>query len=250
MIFQSPLEELLASPELMTIGITTIIFIIINLILGISMIYKGIISNYHIAIYISSIFFVGITLWGGVVVLFLAALIFNFELPLQIYFIIHMGFTLVLIFFWMVGITDLANIKGKKRKNFLIIFGIILATMQILYDIMIFVNPLALGTYESVIQIDYRGLTSLYQLMLLFFFTIPAGWIAYESYKAENPTIRLKARFLILYVLGITVGAILEIFLAGYLGSIIAKIIISPTMVAGYFGFMLPEKVEKFILNK
>lgn len=255
MIFQYR-NTLLASPELMLVGIITTIYIMINVLLGLVMIYRGIEVKNYTMLYVSGIFFAGISAWGGILFYFLSILILDVYYPTTIYFLVQGGFLWVFEFLWIVGVSDLAKIKGKKRRNLLIIVGSLFATLEIIYWIAAIFAPDLLGTIDNLFVPDYAALSEFYLLAGISFFTIGGAWIGIESYKSKVPKVKLKSYFLLLYVILITVGSILEIFRAtifgelAIIGSLLAKIVLTAGMFSGYIGFMLPPPIAKIFLDK
>lgn len=255
MIFQYR-DVLLSSHELMLVGIINTIFIVINILMGCVMIYRGIEVKNYTMLYVSGVFFAGISAWGGILFYFLSILILNVYYPTTVYFLVQGGFLWVLLFLWIVGLSDLAMIKGKRRRNLLIFVGSLFATLEIIYWIVAIFAPDLLGTIDNLFIPEYAALSEFYLLAGISVFTIGGAWIGKESYKSKIPKIKLKSYFLILYVILITAGSILEIFRAtifgelAIIGSILAKILLTTGMFSGYIGFMLPSLIVKIFLGE
>ncbi len=256
MIFQTPLEILFIVPQLMLIGIITTIFVGINLFLGFSMLYQGIKTKNSTIIYIGAIFFVGVEAWGGVVFNFIVVLIFNVIPPWQLYFLVHGGFLFILNFIWLLGVTELANIEGKKRAILMVVIGIFFAILEIIYITIIFTDytllgvPVILGELgEAPIQVDYTLYSFLFLMINLSTFTIVISWFVKGTFKADDKRLRIKSRFLLVYVIGVTGGGLFEIFVPGLEVSIIVKVILTFSMVMGYFGFLLPPRIEQIFVK-
>lgn len=270
MILQIPnlREILLAQPGLMTIGVTVVLFVAFNLILGFLMVFKGIKNKNRTVIYIGMIFFAGATCWGGVVFNFFYILILN-SFPDWIwfaFFLIMGGFLFIFHFFWIMGISNLTSIKGKQRIWFLIILGVVVAGLEGSYWVILLTN---IGLFSTKLQFPfiptYSYIGYFYLTVSLSFFTIGGSWIAIESYKSQDPRLRLKSKFLIIYVIGITIGSLLEIYNiiesiliplygisllnASIIASYTAKIILTISVICGYIGFMLPKRIERLFLK-
>lgn len=274
-------DILLGQPGLMTIAVTIVIFILINLILAIIMIYKGIKMKYYTMILISGIFFAGVSAWGGVVFNLMYILITD-TFPAWIwmaYFITQGGFLFLFHFIWIAGVVKLANIKKNKQKYLLIIVGIIIAMLEGSYWTVIVINSNLLtsvtnpfvitnvGLLGSVIFpfiVYYSPLNYFYLTFSLSFFTIAGSWIAINSYKSSDPRLKLKSKFLLVWVILVTVGSLMEIYrpylIAIFLPSLnemdavillsnIAKILLTIAVFCGYLGFMLPKRIEKVFLK-
>jgi len=214
------------------------------------------------------IFFAGLSAWGGVFFNTMWILITD-TFPVWIwtaYFMIQGGLLFVFHFLWVIGATNLTNLKSSSRKTFLIIVGIILGISQISWWIIVFTDISLFGTPSFPFSVDYSWISYIYLTYSLLIFTLGVGWIAYESGKTTDARIRLKSKFLWIYVIGITFGSFLEIYspieiiletyyavehlTAVVIASGIAKAILTFSVLCGYIGFMLPTFVEKMFLKE
>jgi hypothetical protein len=239
------------------------------------MIRKGIKMKYNIIIYISFIFLAGVLAWGGVLFNSIIILVFDAfpEYIWTLYFIVQGGFLFIVHFIWYIGISKLTSIEGKRRKYFLGILGLIIAILQISYWYWIFIEqvPLAVQTFGPLATTDfqtvlgtavfpfivfYSEISYIYLTISLLFFIFGVGWIVVESFGAKKPRVRLKSRFLTIYIIGIAFGSIMEIYrnllfswMDPVLASIIAKIILTIAVLSGYIGFVLPPSIERLFLE-
>ncbi|MFX1479162.1 MAG: hypothetical protein ACFFCI_13600, partial [Promethearchaeota archaeon] len=111
MIFQYR-DYLVGNGGLMTIGITIIIFILLNIILGLIMIIKGIKRKYYTTVLIAAIFFAGISAWGGVLFNFFYIIITD-TFPSWIFkafFMLQGGALFIFHFIWIAGVSKLTSI--------------------------------------------------------------------------------------------------------------------------------------------
>jgi hypothetical protein len=266
MIFQYR-DFLLGNSGLMTIAITIVLFILLNLILGLWMIYKGIKMKQYTMIFIAAIFFAGLSSWGGVV-FNLAYILIMDQFPVWIwtaYFIVQGGFLFIFHFIWIIGIVKLSGLSKSKKTYLLIIVGIIVAVLEGSYWTIIFTDRTLFGIASFPFIVTYSPLSYFYLTTSLMFFVVGICWMIIRTYKSDEPRVRLKSRFLIIYVIGIAFGSILEIYdpietiLVGYysfspldaaiIASYIAKIILVIAVVSGYIGWMLPKRIEKLFLK-
>jgi hypothetical protein len=70
-----------------------------------------------------------------------------------------------------------------------------------------------------------------------------------SSIKADNPTIKLKGKFLLIAFLSFTVGTVLDFAIPATLTYVIARIILFTSTVEFYIGLMLPKFIEKIFLK-
>ena len=259
-------DFLLGVPGLMTIAITIVIFIILNLILAIIMIYKGIKMKYYTMLLISGIFFAGVSAWGGVVFNLMYILITD-TFPTWIwtaYFITQGGFLFLFHFIWIAGVAKLANISKNKQKYLLIIVGILIAILEGVYWTIIFTNISLLGVTSFPFIIDYSWISYFYLTTSLGFFVVGGFWISISSLRSSDSRLKLKSKFLLVWVILILFGSIIEIYRpiwislflssldvmdAAIILSYTAKIILTIAVISGYIGFMLPKRIEKVFLK-
>lgn len=265
-------DYLLDSPGLMNIGVTIIIFIVINLILALIMIIKGLRTKYYRMCLIGFVFICGVSAWGGVAYNFLYILITD-DFPTWIfyaYFMVQGGTLFVLHYIWIVGISKLTSIKKKTRIYFLILFGIFIATLQVSWWLCIYIDLDILGDLPGYFPgfpfiVDYTPATYFYLTISLSFFTIGGTWLVIESFKSTDSKIKLKGKFLLVWVILITIGSLSEIydpietFLenvydmdpldAAVWGSAINKIGLTIGVISAYIGFILPRRIEKLFLK-
>ena len=260
-------DILLGNSQLMIITITIVVFILINIVLGFTMIYKGIKSKTYVYSYIGAIFFAGVSAWGGVLYNFIYILITD-AFPVQIwtsFFVIQGGFLFVFHIIWIYGVTKISKITEKQRKTLMIVVVIFNAILELTYWIIILTDVSILGTPSFPFIVTYSPVSYFYLTSSLMFFTIAGGWIAIVSFKEDDPKIKLRGKFLIVYVILITVGSILEIYDpletlmvgvlsmgtldAAVIASLIAKVLLTIAVISGYLGFMLPKQVQKIFIK-
>ena len=222
----------------------------------------------YVYCYISAIFFAGISSWGGVLFNFMYILIFD-QFPSQIwntYFIIQGGFLFILHIIWILGVLKLSTIEDKKRRILGIIVGILNLILQVTYWIIIFSDIGILGAPSFPFVVTYSPVSYFYLTASLLYFTIACGWLAIMSVKSDDQKIKLRGKFLLIYVILITIGSIFEIYDpletiivqfysiavldAAVIASIIAKIILTLAVFSGYVGFMLPKRIKKIFLKE
>jgi hypothetical protein len=267
MIFQYR-DFLLDNSGLMNIGITIIVFVVLNLILALLMIIKGLRMKYYTMSLIGFVFLAGVSAWGGVVFNFLYIIIAD-DFPSWIwyaYFMIQGGLLFVFHYIWIIGMTKLTSIKKKTRITFLIIFGIFIALMEASWWLLIVINVDLLGDPRSFpFIVDYTPASYFYLTTSLAFFTIGGTWLVIESFRSSDPKVKLKAKFLLIWVILITLGSLSEIYdpieniLTHYYdmdpldaavwGSYINKIGLTIGVFSAYIGFTLPKFVERIFLK-
>ena len=129
-----------------------------------------------------------------------------------------------------------------------IIIGII---MELIFFILLFVDPKLIGEVISPIDADYNLFITIYQFFLVLYMLITGILFGKASLKVDDAEIRLKGTLLILAFISFVLGAILEI-LSGLsiVILIIARLILISSSFEFYGGFLLPEWMKKLFLRK
>jgi len=107
---------LILSLELMLLGIFTLIYVAIVLIIGISIITRYFQIKNKILLY-TGIGLIGIAFpWSGVVLNFISIIMFDRIPPMELHFFLHGGMSAIFLFFWLMVILNLTGIESGKRE--------------------------------------------------------------------------------------------------------------------------------------
>ena len=114
-------------------------------------------------------------------------------------------------------------------------------------------------------MIKCSPLSYFYLTTSLEFFVVGGLWISIASFKSNDPRLKLKSKFLLVWVILIAFRSILEIYdpmetimvtyfafnliYAAIIASFTAKIILTIAVICSYIGFMLPKRIEKIFLK-
>ncbi len=232
-------------------GSFSLIFVIISVFIGILFLLKYRQYKSKLIFLFGILLLLLISSWYASSSSFIIALIFNgtgYMTTPHIYFII--GFTPLPIaaFIWSIVFTDL--VYQAKKKTFRMIFGFIGIIMEIIFFILLLIDPRLIGEVISPIDADYDLFITFYQFFLVIYMLITGILFGRASLKAENPEIRLKGRLLIIAFVSFVLGAILEI-LSGIsvIIMIIARLVLISSSIEFYGGFMLPNWMKKLFLR-
>lgn len=230
-------------------GISQIIFVIIVWIVGIK------IASKYVKLEQKNLLFVGIVWiglsepWFATVVAFVLALFFGISTSVEAFLLIGFVFTPVTMVLWVYVITDF--IYKEKQKIILLIIGIYGLLFEILFLFLLFTQPSLLAEMISPWRIVFKPIIQLWIISLLVLFAATSAFFCRDSLRSENPKIRLKGKFLLLAFITYIIGGILETFYTPVIYMILIKRAV--TIIASiefYFGFILPEWVEKLFLKK
>ena len=167
----------------------------------------------------------------------------------QAYFIIGFIPLPIVAFIWSIAFTDL--VYQTKKKIFRMVFGIMGIIMELIFFILLFIDPKLIGEVISPIDADYNLFITIYQFFLVLYMLITGILFGKESKKVDDAEINLKGTLLILAFISFVLGAILEI-LSGLsiVILIIARLILISSSFEFYGGFILPEWMKTLFLRK
>ncbi|TXT58006.1 MAG: conserved membrane protein of unknown function [Promethearchaeota archaeon] len=245
----NPLNFLLENLEFLILGITTLLFVIVTLIISGKMIYRGIKLELKTISYVGIEYFGVASCWFGVTFNFIIILFFNIIPPWELHFIAHGGIVSIAQIFWVFAMTELLPIKttqGKIIKILAIVFGL---SVEILYIIIIFTNISWLGTPVAPIQIVYGWFSYIYLMGELIVFLSFGFWFVKESLRADDTKIRLKGKFLAFSFVIFTLASILEVFFQEIWIFVFARITVTCSAFFFYIGFLLPKKIENIFIK-
>ena len=186
--------------------------------------------------------------WWAVSISFLLVVFTGKALPLNIFFLIGFIFLPVVIEIWMVIMTNLMW-KGQQ-KIILIGTGIIVALFEIIFLFFLINEISMLGQEVGTFDVKYELFMLVYLSVLLFVVIITGLSFAIESFKSDNPEIKLKGRFLLLAFISFVIGSFISISSGdSIIILVIAKIVIISSAFEFYCGFTLPDSIKKLFLK-
>ena len=230
-------------------GISQIVFVVIVWIVGIK------IASKYVKMEQKNLLFVGIVWiglsepWLATVVAFMLAFLFGISTTVEAFLLIGFAFTPISMVLWVYVITDF--IYKEKQKIILLIVGIYGLMFEILFLSILFTQPTLLAEMISPWRIVFKLPIQLWIISLLGMFAVTSSFFCRESLRSDNPKIRLKGKFLLLAFITFIFGGILETFYTPLIYMILIKRAVTITAsIEFYFGFILPEWVEKLLLKK
>ncbi|TXT53390.1 MAG: conserved membrane protein of unknown function [Promethearchaeota archaeon] len=253
MIYQNwvtdPLAFLLDNIEFMLLGITTLAFVIVTLLISGKMMHRGIKLQMKTISYVGFAYFGVASCWFGVTLNFITIILFNALPPWELHFFVHGGIVTIAQVFWIIAMSELLAFKDKTQKILKALTIGIGSAVEVTYIIIIFTNISWLGTPVAPIQVVYGPFSYGYLMIELMVFLIFGFLFVKESLKAEDPKIRLKGKFLASSFTVFTIASFLEVFFQEIWVFIIGRLIVMSSALLFYIGFLLPRKIEEFILK-
>ncbi|MFX1277544.1 MAG: hypothetical protein ACFFBP_08850 [Promethearchaeota archaeon] len=240
---------ILTIPDMIS-GISTLIFLIISMSIGLLIILK------YFKFKSKSFLFIGLAFFGlyfhyipvvvNVIYTFLTQDLIN-----EVEFNLLLGFTPMPFFviFWYLGFTELAF--ENKRKIFMTIIVIWSIIFIIIFFGLIFTNNAS--TLASVVnpvkmtfQPPFIALTTIFLILIL----IPYVLLAIEGLKTNSPEFKLKGYLILIGFILYPLGTVIDLLSGGIiLFILLARIIGIVSAIIFYLGLFLPERVKKIFIK-
>ena len=225
-------------------GIFSIIFVSISILIGLTIISKYFEHKRRTYLLIG-LTWIGMSApWTPSSISLLTFLLFGFVLSIEILLFIAIFFLPIVQIFWITVVCIFREIQ--KRKFIVGIFIIEGILIEIYFLLNLFTNPSAIGEFSGTFDMNYRLWVNLFLFSLLIIFLITGSMLAWESYKADDPEVKLRGKFLFLAFYSFIAGSILDIFSAtSILLLTIARLILISSAFEFYCGFILPNWIKK-----
>ncbi len=240
------------TPDEFVNGIFSLIFALISVVIGITIISKYPKSKNRTILLVGIVWLGIVSSWYASSSSFLVALITDGDGYMSAppyYFIIGVVPLPITAFIWMIAFTDF--LYKKNQKTILLIFGIIGIVFEIAFFSILFIDHTKIGEVTSPVDAEYEFFVTAYQLFLVVMVLITGLLFARESLKSKSPEIRLKGKLLIAAFISFVLGSVLEI-LSGFsiIILIVARLILISSSIEFYGGFMLPKWMERLLLRE
>jgi hypothetical protein len=228
-------------------GVTSLIFVIITITIGLTIALKYFQHKNVNLIYVGLALVILCEPWWPQAIAFVLHLITTQGLPPVTHFFIGYFFMPFGMIAWFIALTNL--MYKNKRKQILIIISIIQALFIILF-IVFMVLDLSLLMVLQGIDVDYGPILLAYIVPHLFIIVITGCLFGRESLRSDSPEIRLKGKFLIVAFISYIVGGFFSIATPTFIPFVILGRIISITSAFEvYCGFLMPEKVKNLFIK-
>lgn len=187
--------------------------------------------------------------WLGSGIGFLVAFFTGKALPPEIYAIISMAFLPITLFAWMTAYTDLKY--KNKQKLILIIFAIYGVLYEIIFFYLLYIDTDLIIIMNSPTDAEYQTFVIVFVISLVIIVLITGLSFALDSFKSEDPEIRLKGKFLFIAFLSWCIGTVLDgIILLNIITLTITRLLLISSALEFYCGFILPNWIKNLFLKE
>lgn len=240
-------------------GTFSLLFVVISLIIGITILLKY--FKFKTRIYIlMGLSWIGLASpWFPDSISFLIILFGGNALPIELYIIIG---NVLLPFFLIIWIWAFSELLYKDKQKVLLGLFLVLA---IIFEIIFFILYMLdvetyLGEYQRVFQIEFKEFLTIYLVLFVIILLITGILFARNSLKSSDSDVKLKGKFLLAAFISFCIGAGLDavtglIFsdLLGFplnspiisLFVVIIRSILISSALEFYAGFILPPFVKR-----
>jgi len=185
--------------------------------------------------------------WTPSSISLLTFLLFGVVLSVEILLFIAIFFLPIIQILWIMVICVFKEVK--KRKLIVGIFIIEGILFEIYFLLNLFTNPSAIGEFSGTFDMNYKLWVNLFLFSLLIIFLITGTMLAWESFKTDDPEVKLRGKLLFLAFYSFIIGSILDIFSANSILLLtIARLILISSAFEFYSGFILPNWMKKRFL--
>lgn len=183
--------------------------------------------------------------WWPTAISFISILITGRPISVFEYFFYAIFFYPFFLVAWMMGISNLLELK---RREILPIVYLIISVLADIYLVYFLINdPSVIGTIPTYFDAEYKRPFSFYLLFILSSLVITGILFSIKSLKSEDREIRWKGKLLIIGFLCYLASGFLDVgyisFTTGTL--IIARLVLISSAFFAYFGFFLPGFLRK-----
>ncbi len=225
-------------------GVFSIIFVSISILIGLTIISKYFEHKRRTYLLIG-LTWIGMSApWTPSSISLLSYLLFGTVLSIEILLFIAIFFLPIVQILWITVVCIFKEIK--KRKLIIGIFIIEGILFEIYFLLNLFTNSSAIGEFSGTFDMNYRLWVNLFLFSLLIVFLITGTMLALESYKSNDPEVKLRGKFLFLAFYSFIIGSILDIFSTNSILILtIARLILISSAFEFYLGFIPPEWMKK-----
>ncbi|MFW9772890.1 MAG: hypothetical protein ACFFEO_12100 [Candidatus Thorarchaeota archaeon] len=241
-------------------GIFSLIFVIISLIIGFSILLKY--PKFKSRLYI----LVGIS-WIGVAnpwfpdsISFVMYLFVRDFLPVNWYFIIGNCFIPIALLAWLIAFTDMV---GKKRQKLVVSLTIILSiAFEIVFFYLLFTDSTAIGVIDPLVRpftVNFGDFILLYLVIVIIVMFSTGIVFAQKSVKSEIKEIRVKGKLLRAAFITFTIAAVLDSMLGTIFGDptdpllaimvVVVRVLLIFSAIEFYGGFLLPKWMHSIFIR-
>lgn len=229
-------------------GVFSVIFVAISLLVGFTILSRYFKYKERVYFLVGSTWVLISSPWWPSSLSFLVALSNGVGITEVAYFLIGNLLVPVAVALWLLAFTEF--LYTEKRKLILSIFAIIGLIFEVLFFIILFLNPDFIGEL-NIVDVNYKSFIMIFLIFFLLIIVVTGFLFANLSLKSEDPEVKLKGKLLVIAYITFSVGALLDSSIPlNEALIIITRLILIVSAFFWYAGFLLPKWLKKYLLKK
>lgn len=230
-------------------GSLALIFIIISFIVGIKLLIKFFKHKQNALLLAGLTWIFIVSSWFNTGFNFLYVIITGASMTDQTYLLVGYIWIPLPLIFWLALYTDLIYKKIQKKIIIITIIQGILYEIIFLYFIITDISVIGIKTGYFNDELNFSFF--IYVLIILIIAITTGFSFGLESFKSENPEIKLKGKFILAAWISFFVGGLLDagLFALGPIFLILVRLLLISSAFEFYFGFFLPKWIKELFLK-
>jgi len=230
-------------------GSLSLVFVIISVYIGIILILKYKKYQEITLLYVGITWIIMCEPWWPHSVSFIVSLITEGGLDIRTFYFLAVTFIPIGLLAWLKASLEFMNVKSQK--SILILSAIIMGIFEIIFFIVLIVDPSIIATMLTEVDAVNHLFILLYFLVVLGIFLITGILFALNAMKTDLKKNKMKGRILLIAILVYTLGGIIDGAFEMGIGVLVAsRILLLLSSVLFYFGFILPKWLEKILIRE
>lgn len=229
-------------------GLMSLIFVIINTIIGLRIAITYMKVNRPIFLYMGFAWVgMGIPWWSSSVS-FLFAVFTGSGLSFIPYVMIFLPLSPLIMILFSLALCELKY--PRKKKIVFLIFVIIGIIIEVYLFYTVFTNPSEIGELHGIVDVEYKGIIRYWLIFDVIVVLIIGLLISHDSLVSDSPEVKLKGKFLLIAFILWGIGTIIDGFLEVSVPVLIfTRILLISSAIMFYFGFIPPGFIKHLFLK-
>lgn len=241
-------------------GSFSLIFVIISLIIGFSILSKY--FQYKSRLYILvGLSWIGVaTPWFPDSISFIMNILFQESLAIEWYFIIGNVTMPLALLVWLIAYTDMINKQKQKLTVILTIIFSIIFEITFFYLLIMDIDQIGIINPSRPFTVEFGIFISIFLILIIIIMFVTGIIFAQKSVKSEDRDVRLKGKLLRAAFITFTIAAVLDSLLGTIfevptdpllaIMVVITRILLIISALEFYGGFILPKWMHAIFTKK
>jgi hypothetical protein len=230
-------------------GFSSLIYAIFGSIIGLIIALKFIQYKQKELLFVGTSLILITAPWYSGGISFLTYISFDYIFNDRLYFFINYGFIAVALLCWISAMSLLIFTESKKK--IMISFSIICGLYEILFIIMLIVDPSLLGAKEGRFNSDAELVPTIFLVFGLLITIITMAMFIRECFRSTNLKVKWKGRFLLIAMTFMVIGSFMDaVVTVSYTSLIIVRFLLIGRIIFSYLGWLLPDRVARWLIKE